>query len=156
MSLPLVTRFGADPLLDLEIANKRYVDNSLPSAASMIMNGYGQGASATVTYYWPVGYFTTSTVETNRQIPMSFDTTLSHFKIRSVSNNRVGDIAFNVKIDGVNTGITLTVPSSTTGLFTDDVNTFATVNDELLGYEYDPLSSTSGIFTLTSSALRMS
>jgi len=28
MSLPLVTRFGADPLLDLEIANKRYVDNS--------------------------------------------------------------------------------------------------------------------------------
>jgi len=28
MSLPLVTRFGADPLLDLEVANKRYVDNS--------------------------------------------------------------------------------------------------------------------------------
>jgi len=28
MSLPLVTRFGADPLLDLEVANKRYVDAS--------------------------------------------------------------------------------------------------------------------------------
>jgi len=28
MSLPLVTRFGADPLLDLEVANKRYVDSS--------------------------------------------------------------------------------------------------------------------------------
>jgi len=28
MSLPLTTRFGADPLVDLEIANKRYVDNS--------------------------------------------------------------------------------------------------------------------------------
>ena len=28
MFLPLTTRFGADPLLDLEIANKRYVDNS--------------------------------------------------------------------------------------------------------------------------------
>jgi len=28
LSLPLVTRFGADPLLDLEVANKRYVDNS--------------------------------------------------------------------------------------------------------------------------------
>jgi len=28
MSLPLTTRFGADPLLDLEIANKRYVDNN--------------------------------------------------------------------------------------------------------------------------------
>jgi len=28
MSLPLVTRFGADPLLDLEVANKRYVDTS--------------------------------------------------------------------------------------------------------------------------------
>jgi len=26
MSIPLITRFGADPLLDLEIANKRYVD----------------------------------------------------------------------------------------------------------------------------------
>jgi len=26
MSLPLTTRFGADPLLDLEVANKRYVD----------------------------------------------------------------------------------------------------------------------------------
>jgi len=26
MSLPLVTRFGADPLLDLELANKQYVD----------------------------------------------------------------------------------------------------------------------------------
>jgi len=31
MSLPLVTRFGADPLLDLEVANKRYVDNSGPA-----------------------------------------------------------------------------------------------------------------------------
>jgi len=31
MSLPLTTRFGADPLLDLEIANKRYVDNSIQS-----------------------------------------------------------------------------------------------------------------------------
>jgi len=28
MSLPLVTRFGADPLLALEIANKQYVDNA--------------------------------------------------------------------------------------------------------------------------------
>jgi len=28
MSLPLTTRFGADPLLDLELANKQYVDNS--------------------------------------------------------------------------------------------------------------------------------
>jgi len=28
MSLPLVTRYGADPLLDLEIANKQYVDNN--------------------------------------------------------------------------------------------------------------------------------
>jgi len=27
MSLPLVTRFGADPLLDLELTNKQYVDN---------------------------------------------------------------------------------------------------------------------------------
>jgi len=29
MSLPLVTRFGADPLLDLELANKRYVDSQI-------------------------------------------------------------------------------------------------------------------------------
>jgi len=28
MSLPLVTRFGADPIQDLEVANKRYVDSS--------------------------------------------------------------------------------------------------------------------------------
>jgi len=28
MSLPLVTRFGADPVLDLEVANKQYVDSS--------------------------------------------------------------------------------------------------------------------------------
>jgi len=28
MSFPLTTRFGADPLLDLEIANKQYVDAS--------------------------------------------------------------------------------------------------------------------------------
>lgn len=28
MSLPLVTRFGANPLLDLEVANKNYVDNA--------------------------------------------------------------------------------------------------------------------------------
>jgi len=28
MSFPLVTRFGANPLLDLELANKNYVDNS--------------------------------------------------------------------------------------------------------------------------------
>jgi len=28
MSLPLVTRFGANPLLDLELANKNYVDSA--------------------------------------------------------------------------------------------------------------------------------
>jgi len=28
LSLPLTTRFGADPLLDFELANKQYVDNS--------------------------------------------------------------------------------------------------------------------------------
>lgn len=28
MSLPLTTRFGANPLLDLELANKNYVDNA--------------------------------------------------------------------------------------------------------------------------------
>jgi len=28
LSLPLVTRFGADPSVDLEVANKRYVDTS--------------------------------------------------------------------------------------------------------------------------------
>jgi len=28
MSLPLVTRFGANPRLDLELANKQYVDTS--------------------------------------------------------------------------------------------------------------------------------
>jgi len=28
MSFPLVTRFGADPIKDLELANKRYVDNA--------------------------------------------------------------------------------------------------------------------------------
>jgi len=28
MSLPLVTRYGANPLLDLEVANKQYVDSS--------------------------------------------------------------------------------------------------------------------------------
>jgi len=28
MSLPLVTRFGADPTVDLELANKQYVDSS--------------------------------------------------------------------------------------------------------------------------------
>jgi len=28
LSLPLTTRFGADPVLDLELANKQYVDNA--------------------------------------------------------------------------------------------------------------------------------
>jgi len=38
MSLPLVTRFGADPILDLEVANKRYVDTSGGGATVTIQN----------------------------------------------------------------------------------------------------------------------
>jgi len=38
MSLPLVTRFGADPLLDLELANKQYVDNRAGLIIANIVN----------------------------------------------------------------------------------------------------------------------
>jgi len=36
MSLPLTTRFGANPLLDLELANKNYVDNA--GGGAIILN----------------------------------------------------------------------------------------------------------------------
>jgi len=49
MSLPLVTRFGADPLLDLEVANKRYVDSS------------GGGANVTIQTITPAEFTTSST-----------------------------------------------------------------------------------------------
>jgi len=145
LSLPLTTRFGADPLLDLELANKQYVDNS--------------SGGGTDTIQWFAFMWNTSTLQLRLAFsPLNmglvdqrnFNTTeaVSQFTIRYAFNLRRlavlvptntddANSTTDFRDDGVSVGDTLTVTSATTGLFETADFTQAVAIDSLCCYQTD-------------------
>jgi len=136
MSLPLVTRFGADPLLDLEVANKRYVDNSGGGSSLFWMNNgdfdIESGSTDDFQTVWGDSQapFTT---ESARPSLACFDFTWSRLMIRLTANTKATVDCFS-RLAGVD-GNQVINALSATGIFQDTVNTDDVVNEVTINYK---------------------
>jgi len=146
MSLPLVTRFGADPLLDLEVANKQYVDSSGGGAAKDIwtMCYLGTQSSNTV-LYWPIGNDTSADgVESDIQAVLSYEVTQRRMICRVYTNTKAGAVILSLRDDGTNIN-PVTIAAGTTGIFdSGDVTTVIALNS-LLSFTRDASAGVSGV-----------
>lgn len=61
--------------------------------------------------------------------------TIKNLAIRSYANSHTSDFTYTVRVNGVNSGLTVTVPASTLGLFEDTSNTVAVVAGDLVTIE---------------------
>lgn len=121
------TRFGADPILDQELATKAYVDNSGGGGGAFWL-GSGStsnpASTSTVFYSW----IFTSTIASNeafRVCQAPSDVTMSRLKVDVNANTRTGIQTMTNRVANADGNITLDIPASTTGDFSDDVNTDA-------------------------------
>jgi len=117
MSLPLVTRFGADPLLDLEVANKRYVDNSSGGAGGKFFFTvrFAGFTGGTLVFFGDPQYevpYTTTEAQRHVLIQIAFDVT--RVTCNCLANTRSGDSIYGLRDDGVTSGI-ITIPAGITG-----------------------------------------
>jgi len=130
-----VTRFGPDPLLDLEVANKRYVDNKTVSSSYVLMAFVSADtASADVFWTWTAG--TISNTEINRVSPAPIDiTTWKNFTGNFNSNTKSTSTDYEVRINSASGNQGFTVPATTTGVFADNVNEDSLSQDDLVGFK---------------------
>lgn len=87
-------------------------------------------AAATTTYYNPyAGQVTDNTTEANRQAVIPFSGTLKNFYVQSTSTQTAtGTLVFTVRINGVDTGVSVTIPQSGAAQVRSDTTNTATVN----------------------------
>jgi len=121
MSLPLVTRYGADPTLDLEVANKRYVDSN-PN--SLVM--FGQSRHDTITNNEGNGWYSSllaTTLVVNRAFTPSFAGTMSRYCHDVQSNsNTIDGAQFELEVNDVVVNEVVVIDQAT-GFFQDITNT---------------------------------
>jgi len=104
MSLPLTTRYVADPTVDLESANKRYVD-----AAALAATFYQSFVSFTGSVPWgqanfgaaDAGQFALATVESSTQFTLFENITCIHGGVHVYFNTLNGKINFRQRDDSV-------------------------------------------------------
>jgi len=148
MSLPLVTRFGADPLLDLEVANKKYVDSKLNPAKSgfSLVSGWPAANGAFTVVYspmtgiYPIEYATEA--ETAIILPVC---TLARCSVTNRTNTYNGITEYFCHDDGVNiANSVVTLPASTTGAFTTGDISESIAAESLVSGQRDRTASSSG------------
>jgi len=120
MSLPLVTRFGADPLLDLEVANKRYVDNNASGALQMMAQAFHD----TITNTEGSGYYQAinAASPTVRTLSFAIAGTMALYAHEvELNNNTVDGAVFNMQVNNTTVNGAVVIDQAT-GFFQDLTN----------------------------------
>jgi len=137
MSLPLVTRFGADPLLDLEVANKRYVDGLIPTASGFMM--WQNGEDSTITDGNFMGYGALQTdggTEAGRGDIMTRPCQFTRHVFNVITNTQAGTVVIQFRVNEADGNASLSIPTLDTGRFitttTDNV-----LLDQLIAFQMD-------------------
>jgi len=133
MSLPLVTRFGADPLLDLEVANKQYVDNSGGGSAKDVWTMLFTGTqSSNSVLFWGINGVNIDATENDVETVLSYQVTQTRMISNVYQNTKNGDVILSLRDDGssinpltVGAGITGVLDS---GAVSTDIALNSTVN----------------------------
>jgi len=145
LSLPLVTRFGADPLLDLEVANKRYVDSSGGGATPRIVFSYTEITRSNNDIRFHAIYSMTSaaTSEAARQIELDFDFTITRVRAEIPANTKNAVTVLSFRDDAAIKG-SVDVAASTTGQFDSGAITETVADGSLVNFASDLSASSSG------------
>jgi len=128
MSLPLVSRYGADPTLDLEVANKRYVDASGGVAILTYTNHIGVGDNTFCTFATGLGF----AGQTQRREIVAVAGTLSLFcVIIQVNRNTIDGGFFEHLFDDVAQSDPLVVDQATGFIQNITANSTFTLGQEI-------------------------
>jgi len=115
------TRFGADPLLDQELATKKYVDDNAGGTA-VFYGASGEPLNVTQTTAWFLPFLAESsnkvTTETVAQTQIFEDLLLTAVSVAMLVNTKATDSAVFLREDAVDVAATeMTITASTTGTF---------------------------------------
>jgi len=139
MSLPLVTRFGADPLLDLEVANKRYVDNAGGGIFIFGNQQDGDVQTGSVTWsLWNTGTGFTVGGFATLSVPLGINFNVIFVSTNIFSNGKVApDLVFSVQAEGVQSD-GLTVGAGLSGDFDSGAISFAVLATDEVSFHQAP------------------
>jgi len=149
---PKVTRFGADPTVDQELATKAYVDSSGGGGGRAFLGSYGINTShagnANVFATWSSWAFTSmsgSATESKMITAIGWAITIKRIYCVSDTNTKNGVTIQGVRDDGV-TSSSLTIAASTTGNFDSGDLTDEIASGSEVCWIFDPTASSSGSF----------
>lgn len=147
---PKVTRFGADPTVAQELATKAYVDAVPGSGPSFIAGGFHANVAMTIDSLFGLGLVQFVSVEANIQTPFSNACTLRRMSINILSSTTDANTDFRLRINGTNGNQIIVIPSATTGVFQDLVNTDSISSGDLVNYLFEILASANSLIIISS------
>lgn len=95
-----------------------------------------QSAAASRNYPWGLAGLNNAVTDANKanvQVPMHSAGTLTRFWVRIATNDRGASTSF-LQVNGTNSALTVSIPSSSTGEFEDATNTVTIAAGDLLSY----------------------
>ena len=86
------------------------------------------------TIYWPVmnSVFSYSTIEARAQIRVPVAYTINKLRVRVVTNDFTGATTILLRVNGVNTLLSVSITGGGTGLFVNDIDEVVTAADDLI------------------------
>jgi len=128
---PKVTRFGADPTVDQELATKAYVDASGGNSGFFGMCESIVGAGATDLFQGlNTGGFSTTT-DTDSGV-IGTQLTIKRFTVKVYTNSKASDVPVHIQDDASNV-VTITVGAGVTGDFDSGEVTVVIAADSIVG-----------------------
>jgi len=149
---PKVTRFGADPTVDQELATKAYVDAGGGGGDKRVLlgdNGMSASYSSNSERFAPVIGFnffnmSGSATEANSQITIDWGITIKRVYVTLVTNNKNANTIIAFRDDGVNVA-PITIPATTTGEFDSGDVTTLIASGSLINWIVDTSLSSGGL-----------
>jgi len=135
MSLPLVTRFGADPIQDLEVANKRYVDNTSGGDSIMAHSLASNIGNGSFSSWAQVGSWNSCETCRSTVMPRAGTFTLYTVGLR-VNSNTTDGANLRTRTNVANANLIVTVDQAT-GSFQDITNSDTIANLDEVSQEYN-------------------
>jgi len=135
MSFPKTTRYGADPLVDPELATKKYVDDNAGGGGFYGSMEFTSGGGNTSIFHGiNTGGFTTTT-NSQRSINETV-LTIKRWVIRVQTNSKGIDIPADLLDDAVSI-LSITILNNTTGTFSSGEVTLTVAVDSEFSQNFD-------------------
>lgn len=137
-------------------ANQLYSEFVTTDKASVFANNQWSSLVAGAAGYAPVAGSQAKPVFSEASVQMStgVDGDISQLSLLVSSNSHDGATVFTLNVGGTGSALTISVPASTTGTFTDSTHTVSVLSTDLLSIYYDDSASTGGSFVMRAMSMK--